>query len=166
MWFSINPVAQHSTITANIHHRHKMQDDLLIQHSLLGDPSSYLLLYSCGHKPSEGCKTSQNPLCRLAKIQPNRTFQRKEESSNRAQREEKRHVSQTLIRRRTGGKKGMKSSHACSQMKHLTSTDLVQTLPNTDTSKNWLEFIQQLNLESANSIHSLIHLFIYLLLFF
>lgn len=41
--------------------------DLLIQSSLLGDPSSYLLLYSWSHKPSEGGKTPLYPLCRLAK---------------------------------------------------------------------------------------------------
>lgn len=117
MWHDINPVAQYTSTTANRQHQHTMQDDLLIQHSLLGDPSSYLLLYSCGHKPSEGCKTSQNPLCRLAKIQPNRTFQRKEESRSRAQKreEKKRRVSQTLIRGRTGWEEGRRDKHFSKQ---------------------------------------------------
>lgn len=107
MWHNINPAAQHNWTTAHRQHQHTAWDDLLIQHGLLGDPSSYLLLYSCGHKPSEGCKTSQYPLCRLAKIQPNRTFQRKEGSRGREKRgEEKRRVSQALIRGRTGWEEG------------------------------------------------------------
>lgn len=89
-WHNINPAVQHNSTTANRQHQHTVWDDLLIWHSLLGDPSSYLLLYSCGHKPSEGCKTSQYPLCRLAKIQPNRTFQRKEESRKQSTERERR----------------------------------------------------------------------------
>lgn len=94
--------------TANREHQHMEWDDLLIQYSLLGDPCNYLLLYSCSHNPSEGCKTPLNPLCRLAKIQPNRTFQRKVGSGNRShkKRGKKRLVSQTLIRRTTVWEEG------------------------------------------------------------
>lgn len=84
--------------TANREHQHMEWDDLLIQYSLLGDPCNYLLLYSCSHNPSEGCKTPLNPLRRLAKIQPNRTFQRKVGSGNRSQKKrgKKRPVSQDI----------------------------------------------------------------------
>lgn len=110
MWHNINPEAQHNSTTANMKQQHTVWDDLLIQHRVLGDPSSYLLLYSCGHKPSVGCKTSQYPLCRLAKKSNQTEHSRKKRKAvsraKKERREEKRRVSQTLIRGRTGWEEG------------------------------------------------------------
>lgn len=95
----VRSVAQHNSTTAKS--SSKRHVGRALNTSRLGDSSRYLLPYSCGHKPSEGCKTSQYPLCRLVKVQPHRTFQSERKAvAEHTEKEEKRHVSLTLI----GGK--------------------------------------------------------------
>lgn len=92
---------RHTRAAANRHHQHTAWvgwgwgcgwggGDLLIQSSLLGDPSSYLLLYSWSRKPSEGGKTPLYPLCRLAKkkkIQKTENIPEKEREAEAKHRE-------------------------------------------------------------------------------